>query len=84
MNKIIVQNCPACEPVNRVIEELLENGYEIIEEKLEDYHFRQLYFKVNANMQAVDNLNITGFAKKDNFLICDCHWSRIEFENTHV
>jgi hypothetical protein len=77
--KIIIDKCPACDPINRIIEKILERGYKILESKLDDYHFHQLYFKVNAKIDILDEIDISGFTIKDSFLVCDCHWSRIEF-----
>ncbi|MBN8702469.1 MAG: hypothetical protein J0M08_05365 [Bacteroidetes bacterium] len=82
--KIIIDKCPACEPINKIIEEILKIGYKTLESKLEDYHFRQLYFKVNAKIDILKGFDISGFTIKDNFLICDCHWSRIEFIQNEV
>jgi hypothetical protein len=79
MKKIIIDNCQACEPVNRLVNEIIEKGFEIVESKLEDYHFKQLYFKVNANEVIIKDLDTSGFSQVDRFLICNCHWSRIEF-----
>jgi hypothetical protein len=81
MKNIVIDNCPACEPINRLIGDLENNGVLIIESKLEDYHFHQMYFKINASLEQLKDMNLSGFTKNDNFLICDCHWSRIEFNN---
>jgi hypothetical protein len=81
MEKLIVDNCPACDPINRLVKDLVERGYMIIERKLEDYHFHQLYFKVDTRLSEVKDINTSGLTRFDNFLVCDCHWSRIEFIN---
>ena len=49
MEQIFVDDCPACEPVNRLIDILLRNGFEMIEQRLDDYHFHQLYFKLRGS-----------------------------------
>ena len=79
--KITIQNCPACEPVNRLMEELTSEGFTILESRLEDYHFHQLYFKVNAKISNIKHLGRIGFTRKDNFLVCDCHWTSVEFKD---
>ena len=78
MEPIFINNCPACEPVNRLISILLENGFEIIEQYLDDYHFHQLYFKVKGNINLLEIISINGFSKEENKFVCDCHWSTIE------
>jgi hypothetical protein len=79
MKKIIIDNCSACKPINTLLEKLIDKGFEVLESKLEDYHFHQLYFKINTSIDTAKELKIEGFTEKDNFLICDCHWSRLEF-----
>ncbi len=83
MPEIIVDNCPACDPVKRLIHALSQQGYNVLESKLEDYHFHQLYFKADAPMDIARKLKIGDFSEKDNYLICKCHWSRIEFSRDH-
>lgn len=80
MEKIVIDKCSACTPVNRLLNEIIAKGYSVINSKIEDYHFHQLYFKVNAKIDLVKEIDISGFTLNDNFLICDCHWSRIEFK----
>lgn len=84
MKKIILDNCPACTPINELIHGLEKNGFKVIESRLEDYHFHQLYLRVNTTIENAKKLNIEGLTEKDNFLICDCHWSRIEFETERL
>jgi hypothetical protein len=78
MNKRILDNCPVCEPVNNLLDEMIIRGFKVIEMRLEDYHFHQFYFKIEGNLSSVNAINLNGFSQKDNFLICDCHWSAIE------
>jgi hypothetical protein len=81
MKQIIADDCPACEPVNRLIGTLLENGFEIIEQRLDDYHFHQLYFKLQGRCILLEILPSEGFSRQGNKYICDCHWSTIEVVN---
>jgi hypothetical protein len=78
MNRII-DDTPACNPIERILKILESKGFVITEERLEDYHFAQLYFKVVGNIDLIDRMDLKGFIRKDNFLICECHWSAIEF-----
>jgi hypothetical protein len=81
MESIIVNNCPACEPVNRLVNDLTRLNFSIIEEKLEDHHFHQLYFKLEGDMKKMKKINISGFSKVENKFVCDCHWPTIEIIN---
>jgi hypothetical protein len=78
MDDIIVDDCRACEPVTRLVNELLEKGFVIIEHRMEDYHFHQLYIKLQGNLSLVDSYSVDGFSRVDNKFICSCHWSVIE------
>jgi hypothetical protein len=83
MAQIFVDDCPACEPVNRLIGTLLENGFEIVEQRLDDYHFHQLYFKLKGIGILLEILNSEGFSKEGSTYVCNCHWSTIEILNTN-
>jgi hypothetical protein len=78
MKKLFVDDCPACEPVNRLIHDLKKHKFRLIEQRLEDYHFLQLYFKLKGDITAIEKISVEGFTKKDHQFICDCHWSTIE------
>lgn len=82
MAQIFVDDCPACEPVTRLIGTLLGNGFEISEQRLDDYHFHQLYFKLHGSGILLDILPSEGFSREGNKYICNCHWSTIEVVNT--
>jgi hypothetical protein len=78
MKQIFIDDCPACEPVNNLIGKLLENGFEISEQRLEDYHFHQLYFKLTGNLDFLKRKSFVGFSKKKHTYFCDCHWTGVE------
>lgn len=83
MKEIIINNCPACQPINKLMDQLIFKGFVLLESRLEDYHFHQLYFKVKGNLNYIENIEIASFTFKDNFLICDCHWSTIELISSY-
>ncbi len=78
MKQLFVDDCPACEPVNRLIHDLKKHKFKLIEQRLEDYHFHQLYFKLKGNISSIEKISLEGFSKKDHKFICDCHWSIVE------
>lgn len=80
MKKIFVDDCPACEPVNRLIHDLKKHKFKVIEQCLEDYHFHQLHFKVVGNLASLDKISSEGFSKIDHKYVCDCHWSTVEIQ----
>ena len=78
MKKIFVNDCPACDPVNRLIHDLEKQKFRLTEQRLEDYHFHQLYFKLKGNIASIEKISFEGFSKIDHKFICDCHWSSVE------
>lgn len=82
MEQIFVDDCPACEPVNRLIDILLGNGFEMIEQRLDDYHFHQLYFKLRGSGILLEVLPSEGFSIEGGKYICNCHWSMVELVDT--
>ncbi|PWK28362.1 hypothetical protein LV89_01146 [Arcicella aurantiaca] len=82
MTEIVVDDCRACEPVTRLVNQLLEKGFVIVEKRIEDYHFHQLYLKLQGNLTLVDSYSVDGFARVENTFICNCHWSSLEVTNS--
>jgi hypothetical protein len=78
MKQLFVDDCPACEPVNRLIHDLKKRKFKLIEQRLEDYHFHQLYFKLKGSIALIEGISLDGFSKIEHKFICDCHWSTVE------
>lgn len=78
----VINESFACESINRLVTELINKGFAKKEERVEDYHFHQLYFKMVGDLKELETLDISGFKKIENKFICDCHWSTIEIELT--
>lgn len=74
-----VDECPVCSPINEVLEYFESNGFSILIEKLDDYHFHQVYFKLKG-----ESINLPKISKikahSDKLLICECHWSKVELD----
>ena len=79
MSLFKIDDCLVCEPVDNILNAISDLGFSILESKLEDYHFHQFYFKVDAPVEILNGLKIDKFSFRENILICNCHWSRIEF-----
>ena len=72
-----VDGCPVCEPIKNALDFLLNNDFLIIEEKVSDYHFHELYFKLKGRVIDIPSIeNITQHSESK--LTCECHWSAIE------
>jgi hypothetical protein len=78
MKNRMVENCPVCDPINSLLDRLMLKDFKIVEAKLEDYHFHQLYFAVQGNLTILDKIESKDFTQKENKFICLCHWSTIE------
>lgn len=76
-----VDNIKACEPVNTLLTVLQEKGFEIVQSKVGDYHFNELYFflkseRKNIRLDDIDIFNIGRHSQK--MFYCKCHWSMVE------
>jgi len=75
----LVDNCPVCKPISELIVYLQENGFEIIEQKIEDFHFHQLYFKLFGRKDILDISQIKNIKQySPTRFICKCHWSIVD------
>jgi len=71
-----------CQPIERLINLLEENGFRIIEKKVSDYHFHELYIRVAGKTDIIPkNIEIEGISKRDNLFFCSCHWSTVEIDS---
>jgi hypothetical protein len=75
----MIKNCPVCSPINDFLQNLLLLDFKVIEERIEDHHFHQVYIKVKGNKSQID-YDHTNLKKVDNKYICNCHWSVVEVE----
>ena len=62
-----------CKPISLLIEVLRSRGCSIVEENLQDYHF-----KGNSKLTDISIINIDTLA--ENKFYCTCHWSMVEVE----
>ena len=80
MNRIVA-NKEICSPIEKILTELEQRNFNVIEQILADYHFSEFYFRlVGRNIEFPDNIIVEGVSKEDNKYICDCHWSTVEIE----
>ena len=77
--KYITDKQYVCEAMLNVIKQLEERGVHLSECRMSDYHFHEYYFRVNADPKIIDSLVLNGVHVVDNSIICDCHWSIMEF-----
>lgn len=75
-----VDNCPICNPVSELLDKVIICGFDITEKRIDDYHFHQLYFKVNTQLiNVLQELDLTNMKIIGNKIFCNCRWSTIEF-----
>lgn len=75
--KRVIDNCEVCQPINKLLDFMEASGYKIIEEKLADYHFKEMYFKVHGGKTGIPTFEkITKISS--NKFTCECHWSTVE------
>lgn len=78
-----IDKIPVCDPIEKLIKILIEKNYIIKESSVSDFHFHELYFK----MQSVHKINLEKIAVEKINLVepstfcCSCHWSIVEINN---
>lgn len=75
----IVDNCEACDPVQNFTQFLEKNGLKVEDQKLADYHFKELYFRLSGTISKIpkfDNINMVNKTK----YVCECHWTTVELD----
>ena len=68
-----------CEAMLNVIKQLEKRNIHLTECRMMDYHFHEYYFRVNASPEIIDSLVLNGVHVIKNSIVCDCHWSELEF-----
>lgn len=78
-----IDKIKVCEPITSLVDYLTKHGYEIVEKKVSDYHFHEVYIKMKSNnLKQIDDAFIEKIDKIDNTTyFCSCHWSIIEIVN---
>ena len=74
-----VDSCPVCDPVQRVVEHLLARRFHIVDQRISDPHFKQVYIYLRG-LPCDDLPAAPDMVRVENKYICDCHWSTVEFD----
>ncbi|SCC06947.1 AraC family transcriptional regulator [Gilliamella intestini] len=79
-----VEDIKVCEPISILVNIFLNHGFKIIEQKVTDYHFHELYFKLEGKyFGGIDNINVDKIIRHNtNIFLCSCHWSIVELVYT--
>lgn len=77
-----IDKIKVCNPIESLLNILLEKGFVIIESKVSDFHYHELYFKLLGNYtDELEQIYIDKIKKIDhNNFSCTCHWSIVELE----
>lgn len=78
------ENQYICHVMRNIINQLEERNIPLAESRMSDYHFHEFYFRVNANPEIIKTLRIEGAKVVKNSIVCDCHWSEMEFKDSAV
>jgi hypothetical protein len=76
-----INNVEVCKPVETLVKHLLDENFSIIERKISDYHFHELYIKMSGRLNSLnsDIIETEGINKISNTeYYCSCHWSTVE------
>ncbi|MBL7810899.1 MAG: hypothetical protein JNL57_01630 [Bacteroidetes bacterium] len=69
-----------CGPIRDLLIWLVKHDKISLDQKIQDYHFHEWYFLIDSKMESIPE-NLMADVKIDqNKVICNCHWSVIEFK----
>lgn len=83
-----VDKVPVCDPIEKLITILIEKNYIMKESRISDFHFHELYFKMQSLIKnSIDDIEIDKIKRVDSTTFsCTCHWSIVElyYENIKI
>lgn len=68
-----------CKAILIGIKYLESQNFKIVEQKVDDYHFRKLYIRMVGNTAQLIAKDFKGLNRESNKYICQCHWSTLEY-----
>ncbi|XUA20898.1 hypothetical protein ACQVA2_09135 [Citrobacter sp. OP27] len=78
-----IDNIEVCNPIVELVKLLEAYDYTIIEEKVSDYHFNEVFIKMKSNTSKkllyINMANIT--QPEQGLFCCGCHWSGVKLNN---
>jgi len=78
--KYVIDNTEVCQPIAELSSLLRERGAVILNERLSDYHFKEVLIEMEyeGSADAFDDLAINEITRVNpGKYTCDCHWSTV-------
>lgn len=74
-----VDQIEVCKPVESLVNLLISYGFEIVESKVNDYHFHELKFTLKGSISdIIDTIKIDKIQSLNEAIFtCSCHWTSI-------
>ena len=75
-----IENIKVCNPIKTLIQYLENKGFRIVEFKITDYHFHEVYIKMSGKKtNDIDTISINNIQRySERIFVCSCHWSMVE------
>jgi hypothetical protein len=75
-----IDNIAVCKPINELVTFFSKNGFVILERKVNDYHFHEVFIKMKNNTSVdLEQINFENIIHpKPMVFCCICHWSCVE------
>ena len=75
-----IEKVKVCNPIEILVDTLVKKGFEIVQSEVSDYHFHQLYFKLQGKYtDELEQIHMDKIKKIDDTTFsCSCHWSIVE------
>jgi len=77
-----IEGIELCKPIVELLEFLRDNDFTIIEERISDYHFHEVFIKMkNNSSKRFDSIGIDNITQPNpDVFCCSCHWSCVAIE----
>ena len=70
-----IENIKVCDPITVLIRYLENIGFKIVESKISDYHFHEVYIKMSGKKtNDIDIISINNIQRySERIFVCSCH-----------
>jgi len=77
-----IENIEVCQPIVELVKLLVRNNVTIIESRVSDYHFHEVFIRMkNNSFKNFDDINIANITQPNQGMFCcSCHWSCVKVE----
>lgn len=77
-----IDDIAVCKPITELVSFFTNNGFVMLESKVSDYHFHEVFIKMKSNSSVdLDKVHFENISQpKSGVFCCNCHWSCVKIE----